>query len=145
LPENYLVGVRPGDKVLYSLRNYPGKLRTGTVSSISRGIIQGQGLPNGLLPDTKSRITRQTDTPQTEGSFQVSVNIEDDINQPLRVGQTGRALIYASGGFPVVNTVFTIIAYLNSYMDLFFPKPSIVVIILGIAAGLYFFRKRKKV
>ncbi len=101
VPENWLEKIRPGDKVYYSLRNYPGRLRTAKVEYVGRGVVQGQGVPSGDLPDTDPRRTRQTDTPQAGQEFQVVIALQDDQpGQPLRVGATGRVTIFAGGGFP---------------------------------------------
>jgi len=147
IPENWLERVRPGDRVEVSLRNYPLRIRPGTVEAVSRGVMQGQGMPSGILPDTTPRMPRQTDTPDDEQRFQVTVALADDRpDQPLRVGATGRATIYASGGMPVVNQLSAIIHRIFSFMDYFFPKPSALSIaaMVLVAMGLdYWWRKRK--
>ena len=92
VPENWLEKIRPGDEVYYSLRNYPGHIRTAKVEHVGRGVVQGQGVPSGNLPDTDPRRIRQTDTPQAGQEFQVVIHLQDDQpDQPLRVGATGRA------------------------------------------------------
>ena len=86
VPENWLEKIHPGDKVFYSLRNYPGRLRTGKVEYVGRGVVQGQGVPSGNLPDTDPRRTRQSDMPQAGQAFQVVMHLQDDQpDQPLRV------------------------------------------------------------
>ena len=95
VPENWLEKIRPGDEVYYSLRNYPGRIRTAKVEYVGRGVVQGQGVPSGNLPDTDPRRIRQTDTPQAGQEFQVVIHLQDDQpNQPLRVGATGRVTIF---------------------------------------------------
>ena len=134
VPENWLEKIRPGDEVYYSLRNYPGRLRTATVEYVGRGVIQGQGVPSGNLPDTDPRRTRQTDTPQAGQEFQVVINLQDDRpDQPLRVGATGRVTIFAGGGFPVVNGLATILHTVFSWLDYLHPKPSLLVVALVVA------------
>ena len=76
VPENWLEKIRLGDKVYYSLRNYPGRLRTATVEYVGRGVVQGQGVPSGNLPDTDPRRIRQTDTPQAGQEFQVVMHLQ---------------------------------------------------------------------
>ena len=147
IPENWLELVRPGDKVLYSLRNYPLRVRKGTVDAVNRGVIHGQGVPSGNLPDSDARRIRTTDTPDGQSDFFVTVLLSDDQpDQPLRVGATGRVTIFAGGGFPVVNTIATVLHYVSSLSDYFFPKPSLVTIlvIVGAIAGVgYLIRRRK--
>ena len=134
VPENWLEKIRPGDKVYYSLRNYPGRLRTATVEYVGRGVVQGQGVPSGNLPDTDPRRIRQTDTPQAGQEFQVVMHLQDDLpDQPLRVGATGRVTIFAGGGFPVVNGLATILHTIFSWLDYLYPKPSLLVVALVVA------------
>ena len=134
VPENWLEKIRPGDKVYYSLRNYPGRLRAATVEYVGRGVVQGQGVPSGNLPDTDPRRIRQTDTPQAGQEFQVVAHLQDDQpDQPLRVGATGRVTVFAGGGFPVVNGLATILHTIFSWLDYLHPKPSLLVVILVVA------------
>lgn len=148
VPENWLENVRPGDEVYYSLRNYPGRIRSGKVAHIGRGVLQGQGIPSGNLPDTDPRQTRQPDTPQPGQEFQVIVSLLDDQpNQPLRVGLTGRVTIFASGGLPVVNQLATIFHTVFSWLDYLYPKPSPLVVMLGvvtIVGGVIWFRSKMR-
>jgi multidrug resistance efflux pump len=147
IPENWLERVRPGDRAEVSLRNYPLRIRTGTVEAVSRGVMQGQAMPSGTLPDTNPRMPRQTDTPDDEQRFQVSVALADDRpGEPLRVGATGRATIYADGGMPVVNQLSAIIHRVFSFMDYFFPKPSalLIVAVVFIALGFDYWRNTRK-
>lgn len=147
IPENWLERVRPGDRAEVSLRNYPLRVRLGTVEAVSRGVMQGQGIPTGTLPDTNARTPRQTDTPNDEQRFQVIVTLADDRpDQPLRVGATGRATLYAGGGMPVVNQLSAIIHRIFSFMDYFFPKPSALLIVAVIlaAVGFDYWRKARK-
>lgn len=146
IPENWLERVRPGDRAEVSLRNYPLRIRPGKVESVSRGVMQGQGIPSGTLPDTKPRMPRQTDTPNDEQRFQVSIALADDRpDQPLRVGATGRATIYAGGGMPVVNQLSAIIHRVFAFMDYFFPKPSalLIVAVVLVAVGFDYWRKAR--
>lgn len=146
IPENWLERVRPGDRVEVSLRNYPLRIRTGTVESVSRGVMQGQGTPSGTLPDTNPRMPRQTDTPNNEQRFQVSVSLANDrSDQPLRVGATGRATIYAGGGMPVVNQLSAVIHRVFAFLDYFFPKPSalLIAVVVLVAVGFDYWRKGK--
>ena len=134
VPENWLEKIRPGDEVYFSLRNYPGRLRTAKVEYVGRGVVQGQGVPSGNLPDTDPRRIRQTDTPQAGQEFQVVINLQDDQpDQPLRVGATGRVTIFAGGGFPVVNGLATILHTVFSWLDYLHPKPSLLVVALAVA------------
>ncbi len=134
VPENWLEKIRPGDEVYYSLRNYPGHIRSAKVEYVGRGVVQGQGVPSGNLPDTDPRRTRQTDTPQAGQEFQVVINLQDDHpDQPLRVGATGRVTIFAGGGFPVVNGLATILHTVFSWLDYLHPKPSLLIVILAVA------------
>ena len=134
VPENWLSRVRPGDEVSVSLRNYPFRFRKGKVEHVVRGVVSGQGVPGGTLPDTQQRLPRMTDTPETSQDFQVVVSLADDVpDEPLNVGSTGRAVIFAGGGMAGVNQVATIVAGIMSFMDYFFPKPSPASLLLGIA------------
>lgn len=145
-PENWLEKIKAGDSVLFSLRNYPGRVRLAKVESVSRGVYQGQGIPNGNLADAHPRITRQFDTPRDDQRFQVIVKLADDsAAEPLRVGATGRAVVLASGGLPGLNGLMTIVVYLFSYLDFLFPKPSPVLILAVVAAiaGVIVYRKRR--
>lgn len=147
IPENWLERVRPGDRVEVSLRNYPLRIRTGTVEAVSRGVMQGQGMPSGTLPDTTPRMPRQTDTPNDQQRFQVSIALADDRpDQPLRVGATGRTTIYAGGGMAVINQLSAIIHRVFSFMDYFFPKPSalLIVVVVLVAVGIDYWRKTRK-
>lgn len=135
VPENWLEKIRPGDDVYFSLRNYPGRVRTAKVEYVGRGVLQGQGIPSGNLPDTDPRQTRQPDTPQSGQEFQVIIALQDDLpNQPLRVGLTGRATIFAGGGFSVVNQLAPILHTVFSWLDYLHPKPSPIAVLLGVAA-----------
>jgi multidrug resistance efflux pump len=132
LPENWLARVRPGDEVTLTLRDYPLSFRKGKVEHVGRGVISGQGVPSGTLPDTQPRGPRQTDTPETTQDFPVSVSIADDRpDEPLRVGATGRAVVFADGGMAGVNQVAQIITTIMAVMDCFYPKPSLVTLLLG--------------
>ena len=134
VPENWLEKIRPGDEVYFSLRNYPGRIRTAKVEYVGRGVVQGQGVPSGNLPDTDPRRIRQTDTPQAGQEFQVVIDLQDDQpDQPLRVGATGRVTIFAGGGFPVVNGLATILHTVFSWLDYLHPKPSLLVVALAVA------------
>lgn len=145
IPENWLELVKPKDRVIYSLRNYPGRVREAVVESVGRGVVQGQGIPTGNLPDTDARRFRQTDTPDDQSDFFVVIRVLDDRpDQPLRVGATGRVTIFASGGFSVVNTLATILHWVRSLSDYFFPKPSAIILVAGIACiagGIYYYRR----
>ena len=134
VPENWLEKIRPGDEVYFSLRNYPGRVRTAKVEYVGRGVVQGQGVPSGNLPDTDPRRVRQTDTPQTGQEFQVVMHLQDDQpDQPLRVGATGRVTIFAGGGFPVVNGLATILHTVFSWLDYLHPKPSLLMVVVAVA------------
>jgi multidrug resistance efflux pump len=132
VPENWLSGVKVGDNVQIALRNYPGKFRQGKVLHIGRGALSGQGVPNGTLPDSQSRMGRQLDTPEMGQDFQVIVSMADDQpDRPLRVGATGRAVIFANGGLFGVNQLATLILTITSFLDQFFPKPPLVSILFA--------------
>jgi multidrug efflux system membrane fusion protein len=144
IPENWLENVRPGDKVYFSLRNYPGRVRTGKVEYVGRGVIQGQGVPGGDLPDTNPYRTRQTDTPQAGQEFQVVIQLQDDQpDQPLRVGATGRVTVLAGGGLPVVNELAKILHTYLSWLDYLHPKPSPRVLLTAVAlvVGIVVYRR----
>ncbi len=139
VPENWLELIRPDDRVIFSLRNYPGQVRSGKVQSVGRGVVQGQGVPSGNLADTDPRRTRQSDTPRDGQEFQVIVLLEDDqSDQPLRVGATGRMTILAGGGFPVVNELSAIIHNILSWADFLYPKPSTMMVVIGLTIGIGF-------
>jgi hypothetical protein len=94
---------------------------------------------------------RQLDTPELGQDFQVIISLADDQpNQPLRVGATGRAVIFADGGLFGVNQVATLILTITSFMDLFFPKPPFIslllafTLILAIVALLQFIRRPQR-
>jgi multidrug resistance efflux pump len=151
VPENWLSGIKVGDDVQIALRNYPRKFRQGKVMHIGRGTVSGQGVPSGTLPDSQSRMGRQLDTPELGQDFQVIISLADDQpNQPLRVGATGRAVIFADGGLFGVNQVATLILTITSFMDLFFPKPPFIslllafTLILAIVALLQFIRRPQR-
>jgi multidrug resistance efflux pump len=151
VPENWLSGIKVGDDVQIALRNYPRNFRQGKVLHIARGALSGQGVPGGTLPDSQSRMGRQLDTPEMGQDFQVIVSLADDQpEQPLRVGATGRAVIFADGGLIGINQVATLILTITSFMDQFFPKPPLfsllvaVTMILAIVALLQFIRTSQK-
>jgi membrane fusion protein (multidrug efflux system) len=134
VPENWLSRVKVGDDVQIALRNYPNNFRRGKVLHIGRGTLSGQGVPSGTLPDSQSRMGRQLDTPEFGQDFQVIVSLADDLpNQPLRVGATGRAVIFADGGLIGVNQVATLLLTISSFTDLFFPKPPFISLLLALA------------
>jgi multidrug resistance efflux pump len=146
VPENWLEKIRPGDQVYFSLRNYPGRIRTAKVEYVGRGVIQGQGVPSGNLPDTDPRRIRQTDTPQAGQEFQVVIHLQDDQpDQPLRVGATGRVTIFAGGGFPVVNELATILHTVFSWLDYLHPKPSLLMVAFAVVliVGVVVFLRRR--
>jgi multidrug resistance efflux pump len=146
VPENWLEKIRPGDEVYFSLRNYPGRVRTGKVEHVGRGVVQGQGVPSGNLPDTDPRRTRQADTPQAGQEFQVIILLQDDQpDQPLRVGSTGRVTVFAGGGFPVVNQLATILHTVFSWLDYLHPKPSPLIVLIAVAAviGIVVYLRRR--
>jgi hypothetical protein len=90
-------------------------------------------VPSGNLPDTDPRRVRQTDTPQAGQEFQVIIPLQDgQPEQILRVGSTGRVTVFASGGFPVVNELATILHTIFSFLDYLHPKPSPLVVIVGV-------------
>jgi membrane fusion protein, multidrug efflux system len=131
--ENGTAKMKVGDEVRFALRNYPGSFRTGTVTSVGRGVIAGQGQPGGTLPDTQPRIARTLDSPEQTQDFQVIVAINDDVpDQPLRVGATGRAVVFNDGGLAGVNQVAIILTTILSYTDFFNPKPSAALVLLGL-------------
>ena len=137
VPENWLELIRPGDEVIYSLRNYPGRLSRGKVESVGRGVIQGQGIPSGTLADTDPRRTRQSDTPQAGQEFQIVIRLADDNEQqPLRVGATGRMTILAGGGMPGVNQLASILHFVFSLTDYFYPQPGLMTILLVAGLGI---------
>lgn len=132
VPENWLSGVKIGDDVRIVLRNYPGKFRQGKVLNIGRGALSGQGVPSGTLPDSQSRMGRQLDTPEMGQDFQVIVSMSDDQpDRPLRVGATGRAVIFANGGLFGVNQLATLILSITSFLDQFFPKPPLLTLLIA--------------
>ena len=117
------------------------------VKSVSRGAYAGQGIANANLADTHPRIVRQFDTPQTDQRFQVVVELADDrAGEPLRVGDTGRAVVFASGGLGALNALMTVVVYLFSFFDYFYPKPSPVAIlaVVAIVVGILEWRKRRR-
>ena len=146
VPENWLELIRPGDEVIYSLRNYPGRLARGKVESVGRGVLQGQGIPSGTLADTDPRRARQSDTPQAGQEFQVVIRLTDDNEQqPLRVGATGRMTILAGGGMPGVNQLASILHFVFSLTDYFYPQPGLLTMLLvaGLGIGAYLFSRQK--
>ncbi|MCU0712148.1 MAG: HlyD family efflux transporter periplasmic adaptor subunit [Pirellula sp.] len=151
VPENWLSRIKVGDDVQIALRNYPMGFRQGKVLHVGRGALSGQGVPGGTLPDSQSRMGRQLDTPEMAQDFQVIVTLADDQpDQPLRVGATGRAVIFADGGLIGINQVATLILTITSFMDQFFPKPPLftllvaVTLILAMVALLQFIRTSHK-
>jgi multidrug resistance efflux pump len=138
MPENWLSHVRVGDDVTIALRNYPLSFRDGKVIYIVPGAISGQGVPTGALPDPQSRLGRQFDTPETSQQFQVIVSLADDRpEQPLRVGGTGHAVIFAGGGLAGMNQVATLLCTIASFMDFFFPKPPLLTILIVVVLILF--------
>jgi hypothetical protein len=105
-------------------------------------------VPSGNLPDTDPRRTRQTDTPQAGQEFQIIVQLQDDQpGQPLRVGSTGRLTVFASGGFPIVNELATILHTVFSFLDYLHPKPSPLVVFVAVAGimGVVVYLRRRSV
>jgi hypothetical protein len=140
--------IRPGDRVYFSLRNYPGHIRSAK-EYVDRGVIQGQGVPSGNLPDTDPRRIRQTDTLQAGQDFQVVIHLQDgQPDQPLRVGYigaTGRVTVFAGGGFPVVNELATILHTVFSWLDYLHPKPSLLMVVFAVVliVGIVVFLRRR--
>lgn len=64
--------------------------------------------------------------------------------EPLRVGDTGRAVVFASGGLGGLNALMTIVMYLFSFFDYFFPKPSPLSILVLAALVVAFLEWRKR-
>jgi len=136
LPENGLGRVRPGDEVHFALRSQPLQLKRGQVKYIVPGVIAGQAVPSGALPDTESRLGRQFDSPETAQYFQVIVEFPvTEESLPELVGATGHAVILASGGLTGVNSLALLLLTINSGLDYFYPKPSLLVWV-GLAALL---------
>jgi len=136
LPENGLGRVRPGDEVHFALRSQPLQLKRGQVKYIVPGVIAGQAVPSGVLPDTESRLGRQFDSPETAQYFQVIVEFPvTEESLPELVGATGHAVILASGGLTGVNSLALLLLTINSGLDYFYPKPSLLVWV-GLAALL---------
>jgi len=50
----------------------------------------------------------------------------------LRVGATGRAVIFADGGLIGINQVATLILATTSFMDQFFPKPPLFTLLVAV-------------
>lgn len=151
VPENSLGRVKIGDEVRVALRNYPLSFRQGKVLYVVPGVLAGQAVPGGILPDSQSRMGRQFDTPETSQDFQVIVSLADDrSDQPLRIGSTAHAVLFASGGYPVVNQVASFLLTIMSAMDCFVPKPSliqllvVVMLALGIIALVRFIQESGK-
>jgi hypothetical protein len=143
--ENWLERVKPGDKVLYSLRNYPSSVRTGTVATVGLGVLPGQGYPNADLADTHERLARRNDAPQETQRFQILVKLQDDqAGEPLRVGATGRAVVFASGGLAGLNQLMVIAMYILSFFDYFFPKPSPLLLLAMVAIAIYLHHRKQK-
>ncbi len=136
IPENGLSRVKPGDEVLFALRNQPLQFRRGQVRNIIPGVIAGQAVPSGALPDTESRLGRQFDTPENAQQFQVIVDISvTESELPRLTGATGHAVILAGGGLAGINTLATLLLTISTSLDFFYPKPSLLVW-LALAAGL---------
>jgi multidrug resistance efflux pump len=139
VPESWLSRVNVGDEVRIALRNYPLSFRQGKVQYIRPGVIAGQGVPGGTLPDSQSRLGRVFDTPERSQEFQVIISLDDDrVAQPLRVGGTAHAVIYASGGLPGVNQIASLLCSITSFMDCFVPKPSLMslLILIGLLLSI---------
>lgn len=128
LPENGIGRVKPGDEVRFALRSQPLQLKRGRVKHIIPGVIAGQAVPTGALPDTESRLGRQFDSPETVQQFQVIVEIPaTEETLPELVGATGHAVVLASGGLAGVNSLALLLLTINSGLDYFYPKPSLLV------------------
>lgn len=128
VPENGIGRVKPGDEVRFALRSQPLQLKRGIVKHIIPGVIAGQAVPTGALPDTESRLGRQFDSPETVQQFQVIVEIPaTEETLPELVGATGHAVVLAGGGLPGVNSLALLLLTVNSGLDYFYPKPSLLV------------------
>jgi len=61
---------------------------------------------------------------------------DDNEQQPLRVGATGRMTILAGGGMPGVNQLASILHFVFSLTDYFYPQPGLMTILLVAGLGI---------
>jgi multidrug resistance efflux pump len=96
--ENSLLRMQAGQPALVALQGMPGQLLPARVLAVGGGVSQGQGVPNGMLPDVK----RTTSWIPPSQRFQVRLELSSTADLPLRVGMTGSASVYVDTEGPVV-------------------------------------------
>lgn len=82
--ERSLERMRPGQAALITFRGAPGLIHRGHVDQIGVGVLQGQGLPSGNLPEVEQ--LRNWVPPSQR--FQVRLALDEPCATSLRVGMT---------------------------------------------------------
>ncbi len=97
--ERSLERMRPGQPALVTLRGLPGRVLTAKVTTLGLGVMQGQGMPSGNLPDVSP--LRNWVPPSQR--FQVRLALDDPRAIDLRVGMTATVTTLTDPGAPVLD------------------------------------------
>ena len=95
--ERSLERMRPGQPALITFRGLPGRILGARVATLGQGVMQGQGVPSGNLPD----VPQLRNWVPPSQRFQVRLTLDDPRAIPLRVGMTCSVTTLTSTDSPV--------------------------------------------
>lgn len=112
--ERALERIRPGDRCELALKSYPGRIFKCRVSSVNRGVAEGQGAPSGDLPSV-------TPSQSPVQAFPVWIEVMDErLDGALRAGGKARVTVYTGEGVNYgLNALARILIRLGSLLDFF--------------------------
>ncbi len=111
--ENNISNIKPGDEVEFTFDVAPGRIFSGTVTSVGYGVSDGGGESPGALPTVQSSSGWLRD-PQR---FPVVVRFDTDETQGLlRIGGQVDVLVYTNNNF-ILNTIGWIRIRLSSLLS----------------------------
>ena len=82
--ERSLEQMHPGQPALVTFRGAPGRILGARITTLGQGVMQGQGMPSGNLPD----VPQLRNWVPPSQRFQVRLALDDPNAVPLRVGMT---------------------------------------------------------
>ncbi len=95
--ERNLERLRPGQRALVTFRGAPGRIHGARVFALGLGVMQGQGVPSGNLPE----VARLQNWVPPSQRFQVRLALDDPADAPLRVGTTCTVTTIADPASPI--------------------------------------------
>ena len=96
--ERSLERMRPGQTAWVTFRGAPGRVLAARVATLGVGVMQGQGMPSGNLPDV---VPLRNWVPPSQ-RFQVRLTLNDPDRVDLRVGMTCTVTTLAEPASPVL-------------------------------------------